>query len=68
MQRMRIAPTISGNLSIWGSLTLGDALMRAGEVDVLRTFLHPQLFLKVQINPVNNMRDTINRFAGQVRG
>ena len=33
----------TGNLIIWGSLTLSDALMRAGEVDVLRLRMLPIL-------------------------
>ena len=33
----------AGNLIIWGSLTLSDALLRAGEVDVLRLRLLPLL-------------------------
>jgi dihydrofolate reductase len=32
-----------GNLIIWGSLTLSDALLRAGEVDVLRLRVLPVL-------------------------
>jgi dihydrofolate reductase len=34
---------ITGNLIIWGSLTLCDALLRAGEVDVLRLRMIPVL-------------------------
>ncbi|MDF3013213.1 MAG: bifunctional deaminase-reductase domain protein [Cellvibrio sp.] len=33
----------AGNLIIWGSLTLSDALLRAGEVDVLRLRMLPLL-------------------------
>lgn len=33
----------TGNLIIWGSLTLSDALLRAGEVDVLRLRVIPVL-------------------------
>lgn len=33
----------SGNLIIWGSLSLSDALLRAGEVDVLRLRVLPLL-------------------------
>jgi len=33
----------TGDLIIWGSLTLSDALMRAGEVDVLRLRMLPVL-------------------------
>jgi len=33
----------TGNLIIWGSLTLSDALLRAGEVDVLRLRVLPIL-------------------------
>jgi dihydrofolate reductase len=33
----------SGNLIVWGSLTLSDALLRAGEVDVLRLRVLPVL-------------------------
>lgn len=33
----------AGNLIIWGSLTLGDALLRAGEVDRLRLRILPVL-------------------------
>lgn len=33
----------SGNVIIWGSLTLSDALLRAGEVDVLRLRVLPML-------------------------
>ncbi|MBO9716686.1 MAG: dihydrofolate reductase family protein [Pseudoxanthomonas sp.] len=34
---------IDGNLVIWGSLTLTDALLRAGQVDVLRLRIVPVL-------------------------
>ncbi|WP_341675498.1 dihydrofolate reductase family protein [Niveibacterium sp. SC-1] len=34
---------IAGNLIIWGSLTLSDALLRAGEADVLRLRVLPVL-------------------------
>ena len=34
---------IPGDLIVWGSLTLADALLRAGEVDVLRLRLVPVL-------------------------
>jgi dihydrofolate reductase len=34
---------IEGDLVIWGSLTLADALLRAGEVDVLRLRIVPRL-------------------------
>ena len=34
---------IQGDLIVWGSLTLADALLRAGEVDVLRLRLVPVL-------------------------
>ncbi|MET0583017.1 MAG: dihydrofolate reductase family protein [Pseudoxanthomonas sp.] len=34
---------IAGDLIVWGSLTLADALLRAGEVDVLRLRLVPVL-------------------------
>ena len=34
---------IDGDLVLWGSLTLADALLRAGEVDVLRLRLVPVL-------------------------
>jgi dihydrofolate reductase len=34
---------ITGNLILWGSLTLCDALLRAGEVDVLRLRVVPVL-------------------------
>lgn len=33
----------AGNMIIWGSLTLSDALLRAGEVDVLRLRILPVL-------------------------
>ena len=33
----------TGDLIIWGSLTLSDALLRAGEVDVLRLRVLPML-------------------------
>lgn len=33
----------AGNLIVWGSLTLSDALLRAGEVDVLRLRVLPLL-------------------------
>jgi dihydrofolate reductase len=34
---------IHGDLIVWGSLTLADALLRAGEVDVLRLRVVPVL-------------------------
>jgi dihydrofolate reductase len=34
---------IAGDLILWGSLTLCDALLRAGEVDVLRLRIVPVL-------------------------
>lgn len=34
---------IAGNLIVWGSLTLSDALLKAGEVDVLRLRMLPVL-------------------------
>lgn len=34
---------IDGDVMIWGSLTLADALLRAGEVDVLRLRIVPKL-------------------------
>ncbi|MCQ4164733.1 dihydrofolate reductase family protein [Tahibacter harae] len=34
---------VAGDLIVWGSLTLADALLRAGEVDVLRLRLLPVL-------------------------
>lgn len=38
-----LRPRIGGDLIVWGSLTLADALLRAGEVDVLRLRLVPVL-------------------------
>jgi len=34
---------IDGNLVVWGSLSLADALLRAGEVDLLRLRIVPRL-------------------------
>ena len=39
----RLRQRFSGNLMIWGSLTLTDALLRAGEVDILRLRMIPLL-------------------------
>ncbi|TWI04650.1 dihydrofolate reductase [Luteimonas cucumeris] len=34
---------VDGDIIVWGSLTLSDALLRAGEVDMLRLRIVPQL-------------------------
>lgn len=39
----RLRHDIAGDIMIWGSLTLADALLRAGEVDVLRLRMLPVL-------------------------
>ena len=39
----RLRGRISGSMIVWGSLTLSDALLRAGQVDVLRLRVLPLL-------------------------
>lgn len=53
-----LRPRIEGDVIVWGSLTLADALLRAGEVDVLRLRIVPVLIGAGRSFTPRDMRQT----------